>query len=565
MLSSSTMNSSNMMHLKLVTRLIAVLAIVVCGNAVCSINAFSADTEFTTGSSDPLIKFIDEQIQAGWQDNEVEPSPVADDAEWLRRVYLDIVGNIPTSEEAASFLADEDTAKRSKVIEKLVAHPDYVRNFTEIWTNITIGRNTPDRTSRAGMQKFFRESFARNRPWNDMVYDIVTAEGHFEENGAVNFILAQLQGNPEDEEYHVEATAKLTRVFMGMQVQCTQCHNHPFNEWKQNQFWEFNSFLRQTRRVDHDKYDPKTGENEDDYSELASRPFGGPVYYEMRNGLVQPAYPKYIGDLEVSPEQETDRRQELGRLMCHDDPELTIAKAMVNRMWSHFLGYGFTRPIDDIGPHNPVSHPELLQRLTEEFVKSGYDNKQLITWICNSQSYNLSSQFNKKNEFDNPAAGEVPLFSHMYVKTMQAEQLYDSLIIATNAHQSGAGNFEKAEEQRERWLQDFLRIFGGNEEDEPTIFSGSIPQALLMMNGPLVEQAISAEKGSYLHTVLADPRNKSDSSRIQALYLSALGRMPTRFEMGQITKTLKTNRDQLAAYQDLYWALLNSNEFILNH
>jgi hypothetical protein len=523
-----------------------------------------AQTKFSTGSADPLIEFINGQIREGWEDNEVKPSDYADDAEWIRRVYLDVVGHIPPADRVEKFLTDKDAAKRSKLVDELLADPDYVRNMTEVWTNVLIGRNTPDRTSRAGMRKFLRESFARNRPWNDIVYDMVTAEGHFEENGAVNFLLAQLQGNPRSEEYHVEATARLTRIFLGMQVQCTQCHNHPFNEWKQNQFYEFNSFLRQTVRVDHDKYDPRTGQNVDDYSELVKQDFSGPVYFELRNGLVQVAVPNYFGT-EVDASGDTDRRRELGRLMCHEDPGQQLARAYVNRMWGHFMGYGFTRPVDDMGPHNQPSHPELLDRLTDEFVKSGYDTKQLARWICNTEAYNLTSRFNKGNEIDNPAAGEVPLFSRMYVKTMQAEQLYDSLLIATNAHRSGAGNFEAAEQQRERWLRDFLVIFGGNEEDEPTLFSGSIPQALLMMNGPLVQKAISGEPGSYLNSVLSDTRYKSDAARMRALFISALGRAPTPVEVANLPKMMRNSGSPLAAYQDLYWALLNSNEFIVNH
>ena len=534
------------------------LALVVCAGTVVN-----ADTEFTTGSSDPLIQFINEKIQQTWDDNEVEPSEVASDAEWLRRVYLDVIGRIPTVAEVDAFLDNKSESKRSEKIDELLAHPDYVRNFTEVWTNLLIGRNTPDGTSRLGMRKFLRESFARNRPWNEIVYDLVTAEGHYEENGAVNFILAQLQGNPRSEDYHVEATAKLTRVLLGMQVQCTQCHDHPFNDWKQNQFWEFNSFLRQAQRVDHQKYDPESGQMVDDYSELSYRDFDGPVYYEMRNGLMKVAFPNYLG--ERFEERGVNRREALGKQMAYEDESKTVAKAMVNRMWGHFMGYGFTRPMDDMGPHNMPSHPELLDRLTDEFVKSGYDVKQLAGWICNSQPYNLTSRFNANNDFDNPSAGEVPLFSHMYVKTLTAEQLYDSLLIATNAHKSGTRSYQQSEQQRERWMQDYLRIFGGNEDDEPTLFSGSIPQALLMMNGPLVENAISADKGSYLNTVLTDTRNRSDAMRIQSLFVSALGRIPNGYERSRISKIMAQNPDKLAAYQDLYWALLNSNEFIVNH
>ena len=198
---------------------------------------------FTTGSSDVLISFINEQIRQGWTDNEIEPSEVAGDGEWVRRVYLDIVGHVPPMEEIEKFLADKDKAKRSKLIDKLLDEPAYVRHWTTVWTNLTIGQQTPMRVSRKGMQKFFREAFTKNRPWNEIVTDIVSAEGEFEENGAVNYLLAQMQMPDEG----VQATAKTTRLFMGMQVQCTQCHNHPFNDWQQRQFWEFNTFFRQLR------------------------------------------------------------------------------------------------------------------------------------------------------------------------------------------------------------------------------------------------------------------------------------------------------------------------------
>ena len=548
------------------TRVVAAAVVLLASAQAVSVS-FADDEGFTTGSSDPLIRVINERIQAGYADNEVTPSPVADDYEWLRRVYLDLVGHIPDSVTIAEFVEDEDPGKRSRVIDELLADPDYVRNFTTVWANQLLGRNTPDRTSRPGMEKFLRESFARNRPWNEIVHDILTAEGHFEENGAVNFLLGQLQGNPRSEDYTVEATARATRIFLGMQVQCTQCHNHPFNDWKQDQFWQFDSLFKQIVRNDVDRYDPESGQNVDDYSELVWRDYSGPVYYETRAAEMKVAYPTYF-DYEIDYGSQTNRRFEFADLACHDDPNQQLARAFVNRTWGHFFGYGFTRPVDDMGPHNPASHPELLDTLTDEFVKSEYDIKQLMMWICNTEAYNLTSRFNSGNQYDKPSAGEVPLFSHMYVKTLTAEQLYDSLIVATNAHTTGQGGYEQAEQQRERWLRDFLRIFGGNEEDEPTLFSGSIPQALMMMNGELVRSAVSADQGSYLHTVLSDGRYRNDNARIQQLYVAALGRMPGRGEIGALSSHVQSSRDpsaKLAAYQDIYWALLNSNEFIVNH
>ena len=516
-----------------------------------------AGSNFTTGSSDVLIEFINEQTRQSWSDNEIAPSDIADDEEFVRRVYLDIVGHIPSADVVEKFVADKDKAKRTKLIEQLLDDPAYVRNWTTIWTNNLIGQQTPRRVSRDGMQKFLREAFAKNRPWKDIVVDIVTAEGHFEENGAVNYLLAQMQTRDEG----VQATAKTTRLFLGIQVQCTQCHNHPFNDWKQDQFWQYNSFFRQLGKEDHRKYDPKSGRMVDDYSEVVYRDYSGPVYFEKRSGLMQVAYPAFEGK-EVDPGPETDRRAELAKLMTAGDKPL-LAQAMVNRMWGHFFNYGFTRPVDDMGPHNPPSQPALMDRLTEEFVKSGYDLKQLIRWITNSEAYNLTSKYNRRNERDNPSAGETPLFSHMYVKPMTAEQLYDSLIVATNAHKSGRGNWEQAEKQRQDWLQQFIRAFGTDEGDESSTFDGTIPQALMMMNGPLIKDAINAKEGGYLHDVLAN--QGSDTSRIQHLYMATLSRRPNRYEAGQAMKLIRGNRDHLAAYQDLFWALLNSNEFIINH
>jgi len=522
---------------------------------------------FTTGSSDVIIEFINQQIRQGWKDNEVEPSPVAEDTEWVRRVYLDIVGHVPPVDVLEAFLADKDKGKRARLVDKLLDDPAYVRNWTTVWTNLCIGQQTPRRVSREGMQKFFREAFGRNRPWKDVVFDLVTADGHYEENGAVNYLLAQMQ----DQDDGVQLTAMTTRLFMSMQVQCTQCHNHPFNDWKQDQFWQFNSFFRQVAKREHRKFNAQTGRQEDDYSEIVWRDFTGPVYFEKRNGLMQVAFPIYQGS-EIDPGPSTDRRRELAKQMTSGDRPL-IASAFVNRTWAHFFSYGFTRPIDDMGPHNPATHPELLDRLADEFVKSGYDPKQLMRWIANSEAYNLTSKIGKKNERDNPGAGETALFSHMYVKPMSAEQLYDSLIVATNAHRAGRGGWEESERQRQQWLQQFVRAFGNDMAEESNSFDGTIPQALMMMNTnarpqggdqpTLMSGAVSLESGSHLAELIASPG--APNVKIQKLYLSALGRMPTRQELTTLQKAIGLNRDPRTAYQDIFWALLNSNEFILVH
>ena len=518
---------------------------------------------YSTGESasiKELIAFINEKVRQGWIENNLEPSPVAEDGEWLRRVHLDIVGHVPPVEEVDAFIADKDKSKRAKVIDKLLDDPAYVRSWTTTWTNLLIGRgngnaNMGGPQRRAALQKFLREGFAKNRPWNDVVYDLIAAEGNYAENGAVNFLLAHLNDG------QVPATAMTAKLFLGLQVQCTQCHNHPFNDWKQNQFWEYNSIFKQCRENVVQKYDEKTGRMVFDYAELVRSDFEGPVYFERRNGLMQVAYPRYETH-EIDPRNETNRRAEFAKLIITGE-KTQVADAMVNRMWGHFFGYGFTKPVDDMGPHNLASHPELLDRMGVEFVKSKYDLKQLIRWICNSEAYNLTSKMTPKNEIDNPANGERPKFTHMYVKSLSAEQLYDSLIIATNAHKSGRSNWEQAEQQRRMWMQQFVLAFGTDENDESTTFNGTIPQALMMMNGELVQNAISPNKGSYLNTVLADKGN--EQAKLRELYMSALSRQPTGKEIAAAKTLIKRAKTPIEGYQDLFWALLNSNEFIFNH
>ncbi len=544
-----------------------VIAAVVCSQPAIADEATKAGSaaagEKPAATEVSLVEFIDQQVRQGWTDNEIEPTAAATDEEWVRRIYLDICGRIPTLEEVKSFNEDKSPRKRFTLIDALLADEDYVRNFTTIWTNNSIGRGTPRRVSRKGMEKFYREAFAKDRPWNEIVVDIVTASGHYEENGAVNYTLAQLQNQDEG----VQLTAMTTRLFLGLQVQCTQCHNHPFNKWQQDQFWEYNSFFRQVDKRDHRKLDPNTGRMVDDYSEVLTKDFSGPVYYEKRSGVMQVAYPRFEG-IEVDPGNDTDRREEFAKLLTRsiDGQAPHIAQSMVNRMWSHFFGYGFTRPVDDMGPHNPASHPELLDRLSHEFVDSGYDLKQFIRTICATEAYSLGSQFNDKNKSDDPAAGEMPLFSHMYLKSMQAEQLYDSLIVASNAHQSGRGGWSAQEEQRQKWMQQFIVAYENDENDESTTFNGTIPQALMMMNSELIEKACSVERGSFLFESMSKPG--TEPQKIQELYLAALSRHPTRSELSKVSKMLSDNKyrgQPLNAYQDLFWALLNSNEFVFIH
>ena len=534
-----------------------------CGAALflCPAAAPAADDNGVRDATDPMVAQIDTLIRRSWDENEVRPSPRASDAEWLRRAYLDIAGHIPPAAAVQAFLRDKDENKRARVVDELLDSPDYVRNFATVWTNLSIGQGEPENTSRLGMRRFYREVFAKNRPWNDVVYDLLAASGNFERNGAVNFLLAQMV-EPDEQ---VTATGKAARLLLGMQVQCTQCHNHPFNDWKQEQFWSFNAILRGVERKDVEEFDPQTGQNEFRYAELVDRPVDGPVFFEKRSGLMQVAYPAVLDvkleDLDLKSEGDAPltRREEAAKFLTGPESD-QVARAFVNRAWAHFFGYGFTRPVDDMGPHNPPSHPELLDTLTAEFVAGGYDVRRLYAAIAKSEPYQLTSRITKDNAIDDPAAGETPLFSHMSVKRMGAEQLYDSLLVATNAAESGRADWDEIEKQRREWLQQFVVAFGTDENDEATTFNGSIPQALMMMNGELTENALSGKPGSFLHTVLTGAKNPREA--IDALFLATLGRTPDRGEADAAQALFKASGSPEYAYQDLFWALLNSNEFI---
>jgi hypothetical protein len=526
------------------------------------------------GIMPPQVAKIDASMTQTWSEFKLKPSPIEDDIKWCRRVYLDVIGRIPSYDEFVEFAKDKSPEKRLNLVNRLLNDDryteEYANHWSTVWTNTLIGRNggNEDRTltNRAGMQKYLRDCFARNKPYNDMVLELVTATGSTKPgtegfNGATNFLAMKV--NDED---GTQATAAVSRIFLGLQVQCTQCHNHPFNQWKQQKFWEFNAFFRQSRALR--KY--VSGTRDIDHAELINEDFAGEgrrpeqaeIYYQLRNGLTKVAYPVFIDGKEISRSgyvSEVNRRDELGKLMM-ESPFLD--KAIVNRMWAHFLGYGFTKPIDDLGPHNPVTQGELFEQLASDFRSSSYDLKQLIVWITMSQPYQLSSRITKDNDEDEPSMGSSPKFSHFYTRQMSAEQLYQSLSVATQANRKGS--LEEQQRRREDWMKQFVIAFGTDEGDETTTFNGSIPQGLMLFNGDLIREAISLEPGSWLHGLAQNKSNGAE--KIQYLFLAGLGRKPRNEEIAVAQQILIARKNDTGGMlQDMWWAVLNSNEFIFNH
>jgi len=540
-----------------------------------------------------IVATINRHIRAGWEDNEVGSSPRATDEEFARRVTLDILGRIPDFQSLMSFLEDESPDKRGQLVDNLLEHEAYIRNWTGLWGNMLVGRANNRGGGRGALNRWLRQSFYTNTPYDQFVRELVMAEGSSQENGAVVFLASHLNDGA------IPATAITARLFLGRQVQCTQCHDHPFNDWKQAQFWGMNAFFRGTRRQGN----ARTGVT------LSDNPAPQTIDFERRSGLMVTTMRTFFDGSNGRSEEfkvtidpfknikgaapDATPRRILADFML--DPEKPyIAETQVNRMWAHFFGFGFTKPIDDMGPHNTPSHPELVSYLARQFQAAGYDNKRLIRWITSSDAYNLTSRGIEENSYDNPFAGNIPLFTKMYLKQFRAEQLYDSLLIATSANEVNR-NAEQAEAQRQTWLRQFVQTFGTDENDESSSFNGTIPQALLLMNGQLMNTAISGGRGSLIGRVLASAdgkltdgtepplrsararqlaalraartRGKNIPAKIETLFLVALGRKPSETEMEAFNEVYRNSEytDPVQGLQDVFWAVLNSNEFIINH
>jgi hypothetical protein len=531
----------------------------------------------------PQVKFVNEQIAAGWADADIQPSAVASDGEWCRRVHLDVIGRIPSTEELQRFLSDSTPGKRKALVARLLGDDyvdEYARHWTDVWTTVLIGRDVAnERVNRPGMRQYLRRAFSRNLPYDQLMEELVTASGANANrkdvdgfNGATNFLAGKLE--EMGVENAVQATAKTAQIFLGLQVQCTQCHNHPFNKGKQNQFWEMNAFFRQTRalrRFDGSRDIQWVELVDEDWAGEGGNPEEAELYYELRNGLMKVAYPVFVDGTEISksgylPGTMEDgtpygvhRRQELAKLIKASP---FFPKAIVNRMWGHFLGYGFTKPVDDLGEHNPPSHPELLDGLADRFREQSFDLKELVRWIVLSRPYSLSSRTAAGNAKDDPMLGEKPKFSHFYLRQMQAEQLYESLLTATQADKTQRG--EEAAKKKDQWMSQFVIAFGTDEGDDATTFNGSIPQVLMMFNGELIKQATSTGKGGFLDAVATS--GGSPKAKIETLYLAALARKPSAKEVATANAIIGARKgDVVGSLQDIWWAVLNSNEFIINH
>jgi hypothetical protein len=524
------------------------------------------------------VKMINEKLAAGWKANNIVHSRWADDYEFLRRASLDIIGRIATPAEIHEYFVAPRETRRSLLIDRLLAKPEYASHWANVWTNWLLTRSG---IFGRGMyheqtQKWLKDQFALNRPYDQIVRDLITASGKNSDNGAVNFILAHVGENTprgmerdEGQFQMVPITSRITRLFLATQVQCAQCHDHPFSEAiKQNHFWGVNAFLRQVQRVGNipmRRQDGLMTLELRDNPDVNDKPV---VVYEKRNGVLLEAKAEFLptngqkkGPRLAAGVKGNQRRVELANYVIDHE---NFPKAIVNRMWGVFFGRGFTQPIDDFNDNNKPTNEELIDELAARFKNYNYNMHKLIRWICNSDAYNLSVIANSTNDKPEQEA----LFSRMLMKAMSPEQLFESMMVATNS--AVLDNTEEKNKLRTQWLDRLVSSFGDDEGNEVN-FNGTVVQALLMMNGEDINNAIGRkEKGTVAMAII---RYRSGPAVIKELYLASLNRPPTTRELAYISSRmhldprnpLAREKDIAAPFQDMFWALLNSNEFILNH
>lgn len=499
-----------------------------------------------------IVSTIDKLIARAWAENQVQPAKRADDYEWIRRLSLVLTGSISSSEDVAEFVGSKSPSRRQLLAESLTLEAATADNLAGIWTNLLIGRSEKQGVDRESLRQFLTAQFAENKSWMETACRLIAAEGRNDEQGETNFLLAHLNAQA------TPATAVTAKLFLGHQVHCTQCHDHPFvRERGQQEFWALNAFFKTSVR--------KPAPDSRAWI-LTQDGEAGMTFYENRRGQQIAVLPEFAGE---TVDSDVSRRTELARIL-QEKGQSEIARAMVNRIWAMFFGYGFTNPIDDLGPHNPPSHPELFDHLIESFIAADFDVRRLMRWLAMTEAFGLSSiPTESVSDIDQPERGTLPLFSRAYPRPLGPEQVYDSLHAAINSV-AGSSDSRMIWQHRSTWVGQFVRSWGNDENEETLAFDCNVAQALLMMNDRDLEQAIPAAVEAIL--AMPDRNSANPDRRLLDLSMAALNRQPTenersvfRTRIRTLSKTM-TARDALrSATEDMFWAYLNSAEFSSVH
>ncbi|MCS6864472.1 MAG: DUF1549 and DUF1553 domain-containing protein [Gemmataceae bacterium] len=487
-----------------------------------------------------LAQLIDAAIAQKLAEAKIPASARASDEEFLRRIYLDLTGTIPTAEKAKAFLDDRSPDKRAQLIDELLADPNFGRRMADIWTAKLFPRDSANRfVLKEPLYDWLQEQFNNNTSWDKLVTSLVTATGTVADNPAVTYFLANRSVD--------KLTDTTAQHFLGIQLQCAQCHNHPFTSWKQVEYWGMAGFYAKVQ-ADNPKNANKGGDNTQiGVREGFTRSRQKDFFPESTKNVPV----RFLSGEQPKLEATQPYRPALAQWMTAPENPF-FSRALVNRLWAHLFGYGFVNPIDDMLPENTPSHPQLLDSLAHHIATTGqYDVKYLLKAICLSETYQRTSKSTPDNKDDKT------LFSHMTVKVLTPEQLFDALTQVTGAQRTmgkggrvGVAPKGARAGAREQFVNFFL---AGAEEASVVDYEAGIPQALRLMNSPITNNPA---------VVRAIVGNSSPAEAIERIYLTALSRRPTAEERKNLMSYVE-RVGGMTAYSDILWAVLNSSEFTL--
>lgn len=488
------------------------------------------------GDEPTLPEFIDRRIDERIERESVRRAPVADDAEFLRRVHLDLHGVVPSADRVIRFLESDDPQKRARLIDELLANPRFGEHFGDVWRDRLL--SPIEQAQRAKSDRFAQWLAGRINEghWDRTVEDLLTANGKIDENPAAIWLIEGRNPLP------VTGLTDLTsRYFLGIRLNCAQCHDHPFAEWKQKDYWGMAAFFAQIQTPGRPKQVHVAGVQDNLKLTLATLQLADAIDGFQSQ---EPTFPGG-GKLKSAP-VEAHRRALARWIVSAENPY--FARATVNRMWWHFFGRGIVVPVDDMHSGHVASHPELLASLSQRFMDSEFDLKGLCRAILNSRAYQRTSR-----PIENAAAEEMH-FARMSVKTLSAGQLYDSLIVVAGPPSKSSGI-----DARLGTRYEFCQFFAGDGDPDPTRYERGIPHLLRLMNSP---QFAGRNVSSLADEAAREERDSDDVT--DALFVRILSRHATASEKSLVRDHALHGTSE-AAYRDLAWALLMSSEFSLNH
>ena len=504
-------------------------------------NLASLDPEFIPNN------FIDEFVLAKLKKLNIRPSALTTDDAFLRRIYLDTIGRLPTPDEVKAFLADASPDKRSNLIDMLLDTPEWVNLRTLKLADMLrihprrLGNSSVGETGATLFHEWVQDAVKQNRPYDQVVRELITARGSTSLYGPPNYY--RIERQPAG---RAETTAQ---VFLGIRLSCARCHKHPFDQWTTDDYWNFAAFTGKIRIQGGELYDEQV---------ISYNPNGRVINQSVEGNRGEVAQPTFLGGESLSPNYQGDILKVLADWMTSSTNPY-FAKATVNRIWSHYFGRGIVDPVDDMRATTPPSVEGLLEALADNFVQSGFDTKHVIKQILNSRTYQLSAEPNETNQLDDR------FFSRFYPRPMMAQVLLDVLNDVTETEEK-YGRYELGTRAVELPLpvsSGFLSLYGRSDREflgdldpklEPTL-----TQALYMINSSDIHKKLGRSDGVLTRLI----KEKSDNRELIAeLYLSTLSRFPKDEEFETAEAYIVESPKRRAGCEDLLWALISSREFV---